>query len=129
MTGNTASFRAALWTNLEKLADTIYVTYSQVIHKRAHTDTKSVVNNTYKNVLDTFTYTQSQGEFPVLMDLFPKHCTVPSVVNNGITYAVTCQLAAQVISPTSNMLRITKSVSIMNFYIFLDFMVFFRSVL
>jgi len=31
LTGNTASFRAALWTNLEKLADNIYTVYSQVI--------------------------------------------------------------------------------------------------
>jgi len=30
LTGNTASFRAALWTNLEKLADNIYTVYSQV---------------------------------------------------------------------------------------------------
>ena len=30
LTGNTASFRAALWTNLEKLADNIYTIYSQV---------------------------------------------------------------------------------------------------
>jgi len=30
VTGNSASFRAALWTNLEKLADNIYTVYSQV---------------------------------------------------------------------------------------------------
>jgi len=28
--GNTAAFRAALWTNMEKLADVIYSSYSQV---------------------------------------------------------------------------------------------------
>ena len=32
VTGNTASIRAALWTNLEKLADNIYTVYSQVRH-------------------------------------------------------------------------------------------------
>jgi len=32
LTGNTASFRASLWTNLEKLADSIYTIYSQVRH-------------------------------------------------------------------------------------------------
>jgi len=30
LTGNTASFRAGLWSNLEKLTDNIYTTYSQV---------------------------------------------------------------------------------------------------
>ena len=63
------------------------------------------------------------------MDLFPKLCTMLSVVYYGITYAVTCQLAAQVISPTSKMLRITKTVSIMNFYIFLRLYGVFPSVL
>jgi len=35
LTGNTASFRAALWTNLDKLADNVYVVYSQVTHTLA----------------------------------------------------------------------------------------------
>ena len=32
LTGNSASFRAALWTNLERLADNIFTVYSQVLH-------------------------------------------------------------------------------------------------
>ena len=42
LTGNTASFRAALWSNLERLADTIYTIYSQVTlrwtYRHTHTD-------------------------------------------------------------------------------------------
>uniref|UniRef100_A0A8C2DUX3 Conserved oligomeric Golgi complex subunit 5 n=1 Tax=Cyprinus carpio TaxID=7962 RepID=A0A8C2DUX3_CYPCA len=63
--GNTAAFRAALWTNLEKLMDQICAACGQVcISHQTHTDV------TIKKHSSTFLKQALEGEYPKLLRLY-----------------------------------------------------------